>query len=254
MINPLHLLQLHNLPHLSHNIHNTHNTHKSLMELPQMSATTPSQDVRSWREHLRVTLSLVGRPMESVGRAIGGVGADVVEVMGGQEWMREQELKVLVREKHNTEHEIHEYINLQDEDALDEVLVKIFDGLGNSFNGALGDFVDLINNGLNPLTHRNVRPIVKEPKEPIWLSIIDFVHCDALERKLIGDQLICVYIFLILPWESQKLGAGSMPYLTIVVIKWYMRSNQNKATDLVKLDAVVVLWPPNAVGETDRLR
>ncbi|KAF9487137.1 hypothetical protein BDN71DRAFT_1549081 [Pleurotus eryngii] len=106
MINPLHLLQLHNLPHLSHNIHNTHNTHKSLMELPQMSATTPSQDVRSWREHLRVTLSLVGRPMESVGRAIGGVGADVVEVMGGQEWMREQELKVLVREKHNTEHEI----------------------------------------------------------------------------------------------------------------------------------------------------
>ncbi|KAF9495366.1 hypothetical protein BDN71DRAFT_1447511 [Pleurotus eryngii] len=98
----INLPHLPNLPHLSHNTHDTHNTHKSLTDLPQTSATTPSQDVKSWREHLRATLS-------SVGGAIGGVGAGVAEVVGGPEWRRrerERELEVLVREKHGMEREV----------------------------------------------------------------------------------------------------------------------------------------------------
>ncbi|KAJ8698391.1 hypothetical protein PTI98_005105 [Pleurotus ostreatus] len=101
-----HLPHMPNLPHLSHSVNS------GVAELPQTSATVPGgegEGVRSWRAHLRATLSSVGGAMESVGGAIGGVGAGVAEVVGGPEWRRrerERELEVLVREKRDMEREV----------------------------------------------------------------------------------------------------------------------------------------------------
>ncbi|KDQ29389.1 hypothetical protein PLEOSDRAFT_1112255 [Pleurotus ostreatus PC15] len=110
----LNLPHLPHLPHMPNLPHLSHNGNSGVAELPQTSATAPvpggeGEGVRSWRAHLRATLSSVGGAMESVGGAIGGVGAGVAEVVGGPEWRRrerERELEVLVREKRDMEREV----------------------------------------------------------------------------------------------------------------------------------------------------
>ncbi|KAL4254562.1 Golgi apparatus membrane protein TVP38 [Pleurotus pulmonarius] len=104
-----------NLPHLPHlpNLPHMHLSDSAGAELPQTSPTSPSLEVRSWREQLRATL---GGAMDSVGGVVsgaiggvGGVGAGVAEVVGGPEWRRrerERELEVLVREKRDLEREV----------------------------------------------------------------------------------------------------------------------------------------------------